>query len=47
MSFYGSARHLELTGDFSVVTTLQEQLDDLLFARPQPNGLFFHRCPPK
>jgi len=46
MSFYGSARHLELTGNFGVVTTLQEQLNDLLFARTQPNGLFFHDLTP-
>jgi hypothetical protein len=33
MSFHGSARHLELAGDFGVITPLQKQLDDLLFAR--------------
>jgi hypothetical protein len=32
MSLYGSARHLKLTGDFGVVTALQQQFDDLLFA---------------
>jgi hypothetical protein len=46
MSFYSSAGHLKLTGNFGVVTTLQEQLNDLLFARPQPNGLILHRFPP-
>jgi hypothetical protein len=33
MSFYGSARHLELAGNLGVVTALQKQFDDLLFAR--------------
>jgi hypothetical protein len=47
MSFYGSSRHLQLTGNFGVVTALQEQFNDLLFARPQPNGLFLHRFPPE
>jgi hypothetical protein len=45
MSFYGSPRHLELTGNLSVVTTLQKQFDDLLFTRAQPNRLFVHRSP--
>jgi hypothetical protein len=42
MSLHGSARHFELAGDFGVVTTLQKQFDDLLFARSQPNGLLDH-----
>ena len=46
MSFHGSPRHLELAGNLSVVTALQKQLDDLLFARSQPNSLFLHRIPP-
>jgi hypothetical protein len=33
MRLYRSARHFELAGDFCIVTTLQKQLDDLLFAR--------------
>jgi hypothetical protein len=33
MSLYSSSRHLELAGDLGVVTALQEQFDDLLFAR--------------
>jgi hypothetical protein len=33
MSLHGSTRHLELAGDFGIVTALQKQLDDLLFAR--------------
>jgi hypothetical protein len=44
MRLYGPSRHLELAGDFRIVTTLQKQFDDLLFARAQPNGLFFHHC---
>jgi hypothetical protein len=34
MSLHGSARHLELAGNFGIVTALQKQFDDLLFARP-------------
>jgi len=45
MSLHGSASHFELARDFSVVTALQKQLDDLLFARSQPNGLLRHRNP--
>jgi hypothetical protein len=45
MGLHGSARHLELAGDFGVVTALQKQFDDLLFARPQPNGLLRHHYP--
>jgi hypothetical protein len=33
MSFHGSARHLQLAGDFGIVTALQKQFDDFLFAR--------------
>jgi hypothetical protein len=46
MCLHGSARHVELAGYFCVVTTLQKQFDDLLFAWAQPNGLFFHSGPP-
>jgi hypothetical protein len=39
--------HMELAGNFSVVTSLQEQFDDLLLARTQPNlGLPGHRISP-
>jgi len=31
--FYRPARHIQLTRDFGVVTALQKQLYDLLFAR--------------
>jgi hypothetical protein len=33
MSLHGSARHLELAGNLGVITSLQKQFDDLLFAR--------------
>jgi len=45
MSLYGSARHLQLAGDLGIVTALQKQFDDLLLARPQPNGLLRHLSP--
>jgi hypothetical protein len=45
VSLYGSARHLELAGDLGVVTTLQKQFDDLLFARSKPNALLVHHFP--
>jgi protein-S-isoprenylcysteine O-methyltransferase Ste14 len=32
VGFYGSARHFELGGDFCVITALQKQFYDLLFA---------------
>ena len=46
MSFNGSPGHLQLACNFSVITTLQKQLDNLLFAWAQPNSLFLHRFPP-
>jgi hypothetical protein len=33
MGLHGSARHLELAGNFGIVTALQKQFDDLLFSR--------------
>jgi len=42
MSFHGSPRHVELAGDFGVVASLQQQFNDLLFARTEPNSLLFH-----
>lgn len=45
MSLHGSARHVELAGDLGIVTALQKQFDDLLFARSQPNGLLHHHFP--
>jgi hypothetical protein len=46
MSLHGSPRHLELHCNFGVVTTLQQQFDDLLFARAQPNSLLLHPISP-
>jgi hypothetical protein len=37
MSFDGSAGHLELAGNLGVVTPLQQQLHNLLFARSKPD----------
>jgi hypothetical protein len=45
MSLHGSPRHLQLTGDFSIVTSLQKQFDNLLFARTEPNSLLLHPIP--
>ena len=51
MGFYGSHCHLELGGNFGVVTTLQKQFNNLLFARTEPfaftgpNGLLLHLIP--
>jgi hypothetical protein len=45
MSFHGAPRHLQLTGNLGVVTTLQKQFDDLLFARTEPNSLLLHPIP--
>jgi len=42
MGFHGSARHFELTSNLGVVTSLQKQLNNLLFARTQPNRLLPH-----
>lgn len=42
MGFHGSPRHIELSGDFGVVTALQKQFDNLLFARAEPNSLLLH-----
>lgn len=37
--------HIELAGDFGVVTSLQEQFDDLLLSGTQPNGVLLHQTP--
>lgn len=42
MSFHSTARHVELPGNFRVVTALQQQLGDLLFPKAQLDGLFLH-----
>jgi hypothetical protein len=41
--FHSSWRHFELLGDFTIVTALQQQIDDLLIARPNSNSQFLHR----
>jgi hypothetical protein len=45
MGFYGSHCHFELGGNFGVVTTLQKQFNNLLFARTESNGLLLHLIP--
>jgi hypothetical protein len=45
MSLHSSTRHLELARNLGVVTALQKQFDNLLFARPKPNGLLRHHSP--
>ena len=47
MRLYGAARHVELSSDFIVIAALQQQLDDLLLALPQADGLFAHSRPPR
>jgi hypothetical protein len=42
MRFHGATRHFQLARDFGVVTALQKQFNDLLFAWAEPNGLFIH-----
>jgi hypothetical protein len=42
MRFHGSPCHVELSGDFGVVAALQQQFDNLLFARTEPNSLLLH-----
>jgi hypothetical protein len=45
MGFHGAPRHLELSGNLGIITTLQKQFDNLLFARTQPNSLLHHPIP--
>jgi len=45
VSLHGSPRHLELTGNLGIVTPLQKQFDNLLFARTEPNSLLLHPIP--
>ena len=42
MSFHSAPRHLQLSCYLGVVAPLQQQVDNLLFARTQPNSLLFH-----
>jgi hypothetical protein len=45
VSLHGAPRHIELAGNFGVVTSLQKQLDNLLLSRTQPNGVLLHQTP--
>jgi hypothetical protein len=38
----GAFGHVQLTGDFGVVTSLEKQIDDLLFPASQPAELLVH-----
>jgi hypothetical protein len=38
----GALGHVQLTGDFGVVTSLEKQIDDLLFPASQPAELLVH-----
>jgi len=42
MSLHSAPRHLKLSRYFGVVAPLQQQVDNLLFARTEPNSLLFH-----
>jgi len=46
MGLHRATRHLELAGNLRVVTPLQEEFDNLLFPRTQPNGLLLHQTSP-
>jgi hypothetical protein len=45
MRFHSAPRHVELSRNFGVVTTLQKQFDNLLFAWTEPNSLIHHSIP--
>ena len=45
MRFHSAPRHIELRRNLGVVTTLQKQFDNLLFAWTQPNSLVLHPIP--
>ena len=45
MGFYRPPRHFELLGDLGVIAPLEKQLDNLLFARTQPDSLLLHHFP--
>ena len=46
VGFNRSSGHVELGSDLRVITTLQKQVDDLLFSRTEPNSLLLHFVPP-
>jgi hypothetical protein len=45
MGFHSAPRHVELSGNLGVITALQKQFDNLLFAWTEPNSLFLHSIP--
>ena len=46
MRLDGTARHVELTGNFLIVATLQKQLRNLSFPRPELDLGFLHAASP-
>jgi len=46
VGFHGTAGHVQLFGNFRVVTALEQQLGDLLFPWAQLDKLFLHIYPP-
>jgi hypothetical protein len=46
VGLHGAPCHFQFGGNLSVVAALQEQFDDLLFARTQPYGLLLHQTFP-
>jgi len=46
MGLDGAPGHLELFGNFCVVTAFQQQVGDLLLPWTEPNRRFLHRPPP-
>ena len=47
MSLHRTPCHVELGSYLGVVTTLQKQFDDLLFAGAEPNSVLLHCYPPR
>ena len=45
MGFYSSTGHLELLGDFRVVTALEQQFRYLLLSGSESNRLIVHHYP--
>jgi hypothetical protein len=42
MCFHGALGYVQIASDLRVVTTLEQQVDDLLLPLPQRNDIFFH-----
>jgi hypothetical protein len=47
MGLDGAPGHVELFGNFRVVTALQQQICNLLLPPAKPNRHFLHRPPPE